>query len=116
MTPSLPLGVDILEWKKARSFYETHRLRLSEWLTDAERKFVEEKKHPHQAFAVVFAAKEAAYKAIGKNGLGPDAIRRVSLVPRSLRKFSVAKNPSLEVTVRHHRRHVVAFCHPVKVG
>lgn len=101
MKPSHPLGVDILEWKKARAFYRTHSARLNEWLNADERRFVENKNKPHEAFAMVFAAKEAAFKALGKE---------CGLVPVSSRVFKVEGRPRLEVTVHRHRRHVVACC------
>ena len=105
MKVSLPLGVDILEWKKARSFYRTHRDRLSDWLTNEERRFVEKKEKPHEAFAMIFAAKEAAFKAFG---------RECRLVPVSSRLFGVEGRSRVAITVHRHRRHVVACCLPVR--
>lgn len=110
--PSFLLGVDILEWKKARSFYLAHRERLHRWLSPEERRFVETRQRPHEAFAMIFAAKEAAFKAIGRSGLGPDLLRRIKLEPRPAGRFGVEGHAKLEVTIRRHRRHVVACCHP----
>lgn len=101
MKPSHPLGVDILEWKKARSFYKTHSARLAEWLSEDERRFVEKKQKPHEAFAMIFAAREAVFKALGEER---------GLVPVSSGRFAVRGKKNLEVTVRRHRRHVVACC------
>ena len=101
MKPSSPLGVDILEWKKARSFYQRHRGRLERWLTPVERRFIDNKDKPHEAFAMIFAAREAAFKALGKD---------CRIVPLSGTRFGVAGRAKLEVTVSRHRRHVVACC------
>ena len=116
MKTSFPLGVDILEWKKAGAFYRSHRNRLSTWLTADERNFIENEKRPQEAFAMIFAAKEAVSKALGVRALGPDALRRIRLKPRNSSKFSILKHSSLEVTVSRHRRHVVACCHPSKAA
>ena len=116
MKPSFPLGVDILEWKKAGDFYRLHQQRLSDWLTADEKKFVAGRQKPHEGFAMIFAAKEAASKALGLRAAGPEALRRIRLKPRNSRKFSVLKHASLEVTVSRHRRHVVACCHSTKAA
>jgi phosphopantetheine--protein transferase-like protein len=99
MKRSIPLGVDILEWKKAKAFYEKHSRRLGSWLTSEERLFVEKKDKPHEAFAMIFAAREAAFKALG---------RECRVVPVSSTRFAVRDRSKLRVTVSRHRRHVVA--------
>lgn len=114
MKPSFLLGVDILEWKKARAFYRIHKDRLGQWLSDAERAFVESRPKPHEAFATIFAAKEAAFKAIGAAAVGPEALRRIRLEPKAAGRFVVLGRGKLEVTIRRHRNHVVACCHPSK--
>lgn len=110
MKPSFLLGVDILEWKRARSFYQAHRGRLGGWLTDKERDFVEKQPRPYEAFAMVFAAKEAVLKALGIFALGPAALGRIRLVPRASGKFGVLGRSRLKITLRRHRRHVIACC------
>jgi phosphopantetheine--protein transferase-like protein len=110
MKPSFLLGVDILEWKKARSFYRAHGERLGAWLSEAERDFVETKTKPHEAFAMIFAAKEAVLKALGAQTVGPDALRSIRLVPRRAGKFGVIGRSRLEVRIRRHQKHVVACC------
>ena len=114
MKPSFPLGVDILEWKKAGEFYRRHHDRLADWLTTDEKKFVAARQKPYEGFAMIFAAKEAASKALGIRAAGPEMLRSIRLKPRSSRSFSILKHSSLEVTVSRHRRHVVACCLPVR--
>lgn len=111
MMPSFPLGVDILEWKKAGEFYRLHRDRLSNWLTADEKKFIASKQKPHEAFAMIFAAKEAVSKALGISAAGPEALKAIQLKPNTAKKFRILDHKALEVTVRRHRRHVVACCH-----
>ena len=77
------------------------------WLTAEERRFVEKKEKPHEAFAMIFAAREAAFKALGKE---------CRVVPLSSRRFALRGHSKLEVTVSRHRRHVVACCRPVKAS
>ena len=111
MKPSFFLGVDILEWKKAEVFYGMHQDRLSEWLSADERKFVSEGKKPHEAFAMVFAAKEAVSKALGLSVSGSEALRNIRLKAKKTGGFLVAGKKSLEITLRRHSQHVVACCH-----
>ncbi len=115
MRPSFPLGVDILEWKKAGEFYRLHRDRLTHWLTTDEKKFIAGKKKPHEAFAMIFAAKEAVSKALGIRVSGPDALKAIHLKPRTSRKFHILNHAALEVTLSRHPRYVVACCLPVSV-
>ena len=116
MKASFPIGVDILEWKKARSFYRAHRERLDQWLTQEERSFVKKRSKPYEAFAMLFAAKEAVFKAVGARGFGPDALRRIRLEPQTQGRFKVVDHARLEVAIRRHRRHVVACCYTLKVS
>ncbi len=114
MKPSFLLGVDILEWKKARAFYRAHRSRLNQWLTNEERKFIDTRAKPYEAFAMIFAAKEAVFKAVGEAGIGPEALRRIHLEPRAAGRFGVVDHAKLEVLIRRYRGHVVACCYTDK--
>ena len=116
MKTSLPIGVDILEWKKARSFYREHRKRLGQWLTREERSFVEGRPKPDEAFAMIFAAKEAVFKAIGSSSTGPEALRKIRLLPQAQGRFKVLDHSKLQVSTLRHRRHVVACCYRSKVS
>ncbi len=113
MKPSFPLGVDILEWKKAGEFYRLHRDRLANWLTADEKKFIASNRKPHEAFAMIFAAKEAVSKALGIRVAGPEALKAIRLKPNTARQFRILGHKALQVTVRRHRHHVVACCLPV---
>ena len=105
MKISHPLGVDILEWKKARAFYDRHSGKIASMLAPSERRFVNRTRRPDRAFAMIFAAQEAAFKAVGKP---------CRILPRSAERFEVLNHPQLEGILRETRRHVVACCHALQ--
>jgi phosphopantetheine--protein transferase-like protein len=111
----LPIGVDILEWKKASAFYAKHRLRLGAMFSPPERRLVERSKDPERKFAMLFAAKEAAFKARGGAWMGVSGFRRIRLSERSPLRFRVAGRGSLEVKLQKERGHVIACCYSSKV-
>ena len=112
MHPSI--GIDIVEWKKAETFYRTHRKRLGSFLSASEKRFVKNGYKPHRALAMIFAAKEAAFKAIGAPWMGPEGFRRIKIHSLSSGMFSflAPHGRKLKVTFRISRRHVVACCTP----
>lgn len=59
------LGIDLIEIKKAKAFYNKHKNRLSSILSSEEARFVQKGPRPHENCAMVLAGKEAAYKALG---------------------------------------------------
>jgi phosphopantetheine--protein transferase-like protein len=121
MSPTLPLGVDIVEWKKAGAFYRAHRERLSDLLHPGELAYVETSSRPSRAFALVFSAKEAVFKALGAPWMGRTGFRDVELFPEKgftlrLRGRLKKDRPSgvpLTVSFKKSNRHVVASCRPV---
>ncbi len=106
------IGVDIVEWKKAKVFYETHRERLGSFFPAPERRFIEKERKPYEALAMIFAAKEAVFKALGSPWMGPEGFRRIRIIPRRSGSYKVANHPELEVTLKKNRRYVVACCGP----
>lgn len=110
----IPLGVDIVEWKKAKAFYETHRGRLGSFLTAQERRFVENGRKPYEALAMIFAAKEAVFKALGASWMGTDGFRRIKVRPVSSKTFSYrpSRGKALRITFKKSSRHVLACCAP----
>jgi holo-[acyl-carrier protein] synthase len=64
------LGVDLVEISRVRAIYQRHPARfLARILTERERKYVMRYKDPGERLAGRWAAKEAAFKALG-TGLG----------------------------------------------
>ena len=114
MKASLPLGVDILEWKKARAFYRAHRDRLDSLFTSAERDLILRSRRPIEAFARIFCAKEAVFKATERAWLGVHGFKRLCL-KRKGRAFSFRERSGareLVVTFQRTKRHLVALCRP----
>lgn len=75
------LGVDLVEIKKAKSFYERHKENLSSFFTAREILEIKESKKPHVELALCLAAKEAVFKARGavKTRVGMLRFRRSRL-------------------------------------
>ena len=118
-----PIGVDILERKKVGGFYRAHRGRLSDLLHPGELAFVAGSRRPAEAFAQVFSAKEAVFKALGASWMGVSGFRDIQLYPK--KKFSfrlkgaLKKNHprkvSLRISFKRTRWHIIASCHPSSV-
>ena len=115
------VGVDMLEWKKARAFYKAHREKLATFLCPAETGYVQSSHRPYESLAMILSAKEAVFKAIGVSWMGISGFERIQILPGKNRfsfrlkgifskKFS-RKNP-LEISFTKHRLYVVAHCHP----
>ena len=113
-----PIGIDILEWKKAGGFYHEHRLQLGALLHPQELAFVQGSRKPPQAFAQVFSAKEAVFKALGASWMGVSGFREVEIFPKknfsfrlkgALKKNFTKKVP-LKIFFKKNRRCIVALC------
>ena len=119
MDSAFPLGVDILEWKKVSAFYGRHRDKLGTLLNPNELAYVKTSAEPQEAFALLLSAKEAVFKALGEPFMGISGFRDIQLFPRKefsfrlkgrLKKNPLAR-PSLKVSFKKTRHHVVATCH-----
>ena len=113
-----PIGVDILEWKKAGGFYREHSSRLDALLHPQELTFVQRSRKPAQAFAQVFSAKEAVFKALGASWMGVSGFKEVEIFPKkdfsfrlkgALKKNFTRKVP-LKISFQKNRRCIVALC------
>ncbi len=112
MKASLPLGVDIVEWKKARAFYGAHRGRLDSFLSPSEMKFIGKNQKPYEGLATLFAAKEAVFKALGVSWFGPEKFRKIRIRPVSADTFlfTGTRGRKFRITTQKSSRHVVACC------
>lgn len=112
------LGVDLIELKKARSFYREHKDRLGSFFSPKEVVFIRKSRRPYEGLAVVWAAKEAVFKTIAKPGLGfwtlksirvkPDARQPGVFMAECPEKIGVAKG--LRIHLMRTRDYVVAKC------
>jgi len=59
------LGIDLVEIKKAKSFYDRHKENLGSFFTAREVLEIKQSKKPHVQMALCLAAKEALFKARG---------------------------------------------------
>ena len=115
-----PLGVDMLEWKKAKAFYKAHRKELADFLFPTEAVYVESSRKPYESFAMILSAKEAVFKALGVSWMGISGFGHIQILPGknkyyfrlkgNLRKKISRKTP-MEVSFTKSRHHVVATCH-----
>jgi phosphopantetheine--protein transferase-like protein len=64
----LSLGIDLVEFKKAKTFYGSHQTNLRTFFTRGEINQIRRNKNPHKKLAVILAAKEAVFKAISPDG------------------------------------------------
>ncbi len=79
MKISRPLGVDILEREKARSFYRLHKERLSQILLPSELAHLNKVKNKTDKLAEMLAAKEAVFKALGGSWMGMSGFKKIRL-------------------------------------
>ncbi len=121
MNAAWPLGVDMFEWKKAKTFYKAHREKLGSFLCSAEVTYVETSNKPYQALAMILSAKEAVFKALGVSWMGVSGFKCIEILPGKNR-FSLRlkgifhkkisrKNP-LEILFAKSRFYVIAYCYP----
>jgi holo-[acyl-carrier protein] synthase len=106
----MELGVDIVEISRVRDLAKRNPRFLTRIFSAGEIAYCKAKKDPWPHFAVRFAAKEAVYKALGRNDVRLKSIsvaRDVQGKPSVL----VAGKPArgIKLTLSHARDHAVAF-------
>ncbi len=82
----IPLGVDLVEMKKTKTFYRLHRSRLNSFLSRYEMGLVRKSKKPVRALAEILAAKEALYKALKTDGRRSGGFETLHLTPAILKE------------------------------
>ena len=80
-TPSFPLGIDLIELNKAKKIYRSHKQRLDSLFSDKELSYIQKSRKPHEAFGVLLAAKEAAFKALSPPGTGIASFKNIEIYP-----------------------------------
>lgn len=121
MNAAWPLGVDMLEWKKARTFYKVHREKLTSFLCLEELTYVKSSIKPHESLAMILSAKEAVFKALDVPWMGISGFECIQILP-SKKRFSfrlkrqfqkkIAWKIPLAISFVKNRFHVIAYCHP----
>lgn len=81
------VGIDLVETERAKRLVQSHPGGVARFLTPEENRLVRAARDRASAFALVFAAKEAASKSVGQSLSGPGMFRhfRVSRQGRRLR-------------------------------
>lgn len=111
------LGIDLVEIERAQRFYRRHRRRLSRFFTPTEVGFLSRHPSPSRALAILLGAKEAAFKALGGDWMGPQGFREIRIRARrdgSLEPRFTGRRPHpaarLDLTYSEHADHVVVRC------
>lgn len=94
------LGVDLVEIRKAKSFYRLHQKNLNSFFSAAEIRKIRASKKPHEELALLLAGKEAVFKAKDKQSMGFAGFASVSGSDRKIFHLSFVKT----------RDYVVAKC------
>ena len=115
------LGVDVVEYQKAKLFYVRHKNRLEDFFHHSEISFIRKNRRPYKSLALLLAAKEAVFKSSGKPWMGTEGFRKIEILAKKRNRlevrlkgdfkgsFSRRRPPSLSVLKS--RRYVVAGCH-----
>ncbi len=105
MKISRPLGVDILERQKVRSFYRLHKNQLQQILVPSELAHLKKVKNKPDALAEILAAKEAVFKAAGGSWMGLSGFKKIRLSFRSNGAFRCGR---LRICLHKNKDYVVA--------
>ena len=114
-TFSAPLGVDLIELKRAKSFYCACKNRLGSFFSGTEIGVIQRSKKPYESFAILLAAKEAAFKALPQPGVGIAAFRNIEILPTlkgqlTLKFKKTRRKGSIKFSVLKNTRVVIVQC------
>ena len=98
---SSPLGVDLIEIKKAKRFYKSHEDRLDSFFSSREIAYLKESGRPYENLAILLASKEAAFKAVPRLGTGLAAFRNAD---------GIFRKNGLKFSILRHNKYVVVQC------
>ena len=82
------LGVDLVEYKKAKAFYADHGNRIKKYFTSSEVSLIQKSDTPHKALAQLLAAKEAVFKSSSLFWMGPEGFRKIRVISQKNKKPS----------------------------
>ncbi len=82
------LGVDLVEYKKAKKFYTAHQNRLESFFAPSEVRRIRRASKPYQSLALLLAAKEAVFKSSQLPWMGPEGFRKIRIISRKNQELS----------------------------
>ena len=114
-----PLGVDLVDTRKAKSFYQTHKDDLDSFFSLEEISKIKKSPKPHKRLAIYLAAKEAVYKALFGTKVGMLGFRNILIsqnrnrlsfqLDRSLGRRHLS-GQSLKLSIVEKKKYVVVQC------
>jgi len=116
------VGIDLIEFKKAKSFYRAHRDALNSFFSREEAGFIRQSSKPHESLAVLLSAKEAVFKTLNSPWMGRTGFRDIQIIPCGdgvfsfklkghLKKFS-SNQLSSKITFIKRKNYILAHCQP----
>lgn len=115
------MGIDVVEIRKARHFYNTHQNRLKTFFDPSEVRLIQKSQKPYESVAMLLAAKEAVFKASSEPWMGVSGFRNIQIVSKaqdrlSFRlkgrfKRSFSRNPLPQLSILKKDGMVIVKCH-----
>ena len=113
------IGIDLVEYKKAKSLLLSGQTRLGRVLSDREQKHLKNSSQPEQILAAYLASKEAVFKSLNAVWMGPDNFKKIEIdldksdtarfkLGRGFRTLSGKKRGNL--SIQRYHRYAVATC------
>lgn len=99
----ISLGVDLVEYRKAREFYKNHQNRLESFFNSKEIRFISRHRSPYKNLAKLLAAKEAAFKAGHEPWMGTEGFKNIQILSSSRKR-------NFKIRFVNSKDHVVALC------
>lgn len=82
------LGVDVVEYRKARLFYVRHKNRLGEYFGKNEVAMIRKSHKPYESLALLLAAKEAVFKSSALPWMGAGGFRKIQILSQRSNRLS----------------------------
>ena len=110
-----------MELETAKSLYRSHGRRLKTLFSREEISYIQKDKKPHERLAVLLAAKEAVFKALGPAWMGMSGFQDIQIFPQSNHRLTARlkgsfgrlnkKQKNLEISLlKKNRNYVVVGC------
>ena len=113
--PAISHGVDLIEIKKAKRLYKSHKDRLGSFFSPKEITYIKKGEKPYENLAILVASKEAVFKAISRFGTGLAVFRNIEMIPQKENKFSLRlkempPRADLKFSVLRNKKYIVVQC------